>query len=66
MFSFRVLVKKRKTRDCFGNRGFLKFLDRLEFSTHAASVTGDARPNGIAAIGGRVHLQLFGECGLHS
>jgi hypothetical protein len=66
VFSFRVLVKKQKTRDCFGNRGFLKFFDRLEFSSHAASVTGNARPNGVAAIGGRVHLQLFGEQGLHS
>jgi hypothetical protein len=48
-----------------GNRGVLKIVNRLEFSSHAAKVTGDACPNGVVAIVGRVHLQVTGECGFH-
>ncbi|HEY5042613.1 MAG TPA: hypothetical protein VIK53_11475 [Verrucomicrobiae bacterium] len=59
--SWSGLVEKQKTRDCFGNRGLVENRCRLEIRSHAARMTGDARPNGHAAIGGHVQLQLFGK-----
>jgi hypothetical protein len=45
------LVKKRKTRDCLGNRGFLKiYFLKLKFPSLDAKMTGAALPNGHGAI----------------
>jgi hypothetical protein len=67
VFSFLSgLVKNKNPAIVSGNRGVFENRCRLEIRSHAASKTGDARPNGHAAIGGHVQLQLFGKRGFHS
>jgi hypothetical protein len=65
-FPFVCWLKSQKTRDCLGNRGFLKiYLVKLKFLSLDANMAGAALPNGLEAIDQRVRHR-FCECGFHS
>jgi hypothetical protein len=56
VITFFSLVKKQKTRNCRGNRGFLKIVSiKLEIHAHVAKMTGIALPGGQTATYGSVH-----------